>query len=86
MQHNNIVKLHDVVHSEKRIWLVFKYLDLDLKKFMDSCPEFAKSPALIKTRRRPYARHQGAWCSQATNVGCSTSATQTTIELQVYEI
>ncbi|KAF7062433.1 hypothetical protein CFC21_069035 [Triticum aestivum] len=48
MQHGNIVKLHDVVHSEKRIWLVFEYLDLDLKKFMDSCPEFAKSPALIK--------------------------------------
>ena len=41
-------RLHDVVHSEKRIWLVFEYLDLDLKKFMDSCPEFAKSPALIK--------------------------------------
>uniref|UniRef100_A0A8I6Y392 [RNA-polymerase]-subunit kinase n=1 Tax=Hordeum vulgare subsp. vulgare TaxID=112509 RepID=A0A8I6Y392_HORVV len=49
MQHRNIVKLHDVVHSEKRIWLVFEYLDLDLKKFMDSCPEFAKSPALIKS-------------------------------------
>ncbi|XP_048570558.1 uncharacterized protein LOC125551386 isoform X6 [Triticum urartu] len=29
---------------------------------------------------------QGAWCSQATNGGCSTSSTQTTIELQVYEI
>ena len=44
-------RLHDVVHSEKRIWLVFKYLDLDLKKFMDSCPEFAKSPAVIMVRR-----------------------------------
>uniref|UniRef100_A0A8R7P3K4 Uncharacterized protein n=1 Tax=Triticum urartu TaxID=4572 RepID=A0A8R7P3K4_TRIUA len=40
----------------------------------------------LQTRRRLYARHQGAWCSQATNGGCSTSATQTTIELQVYEI
>ncbi|KAK1653579.1 hypothetical protein QYE76_071384 [Lolium multiflorum] len=49
MQHGNIVKLHDVIHSEKRIWLVFEYLDLDLKKFMDSSPEFAKSPALIKS-------------------------------------
>jgi hypothetical protein len=41
-------RLHDVIHSEKRIGLVFEYLDLDLKKFMDSCPEFAKNPTLIK--------------------------------------
>ncbi|KAL7231201.1 hypothetical protein ACSBR2_009463 [Camellia fascicularis] len=31
--------LQDVVHSEKRWYLVFEYLDLDLKKHMDSCPE-----------------------------------------------
>ncbi|KAL5679016.1 hypothetical protein ACJX0J_005401, partial [Zea mays] len=49
MNHGNIVRLHDVVHSEKRIYLVFEYLDLDLKKFMDSCPEFAKNPTLIKS-------------------------------------
>ncbi|CAN1853426.1 Cell division control protein 2 homolog A [Linum perenne] len=43
MQHGNIVRcyrLQDVVHSEKRLYLVFEYLDLDLKKHMDSCPEF----------------------------------------------
>jgi hypothetical protein len=45
-------RLHDVIHSEKRIWLVFEYLDLDLKKFMDSSPEFAKSPALIKVSKQ----------------------------------
>ncbi|XP_010933901.1 cell division control protein 2 homolog A isoform X3 [Elaeis guineensis] len=48
MQHNNVVRLQDVVHSEKRIYLVFEYLDLDLKKHMDSCPEFAKDPRLVK--------------------------------------
>ncbi|URD83982.1 hypothetical protein MUK42_02664 [Musa troglodytarum] len=48
MQHSNIVRLQDVVHSEKRIYLVFEYLDLDLKKHMDSCPELAKDPRLIK--------------------------------------
>ncbi|KAB1994956.1 hypothetical protein ERO13_D13G113550v2 [Gossypium hirsutum] len=31
MQHGNIVRLQDVVHSEKRLYLVFEYLDLDLK-------------------------------------------------------
>ncbi|RRT58593.1 hypothetical protein B296_00032301 [Ensete ventricosum] len=44
-------RLHDVVHSEKRIYLVFEYLDLDLKKHMDSCPEFSKDPRLIKVRK-----------------------------------
>lgn len=48
MQHGNIVRLQDVVHSEKRLYLVFEYLDLDLKKHMDSCPEFAKDRRLIK--------------------------------------
>ncbi|KVH97231.1 Protein kinase, catalytic domain-containing protein [Cynara cardunculus var. scolymus] len=49
MQHGNIVRLQDVVHSDKRLYLVFEYLDLDLKKHMDSCPEFAKDPRLVKT-------------------------------------
>ncbi|WOL10020.1 hypothetical protein Cni_G18774 [Canna indica] len=49
MQHSNIVKLQDVVHSDKRIYLVFEYLDLDLKKHMDSCPELAKDGRLVKT-------------------------------------
>ncbi|KAG6777690.1 hypothetical protein POTOM_017519 [Populus tomentosa] len=48
MQHGNIVRLQDVVHSEKRLYLVFEYLDLDLKKHMDSSPEFANDPRLVK--------------------------------------
>ncbi|CAM6094134.1 unnamed protein product [Calypogeia fissa] len=49
MQHGNIVRLQDVVHSEKRLYLVFEYLDLDLKKHMDSSPDLAKDSRLIKT-------------------------------------
>ncbi|KAG0591392.1 hypothetical protein KC19_1G172100 [Ceratodon purpureus] len=49
MHHSNIVRLQDVVHSEKRLYLVFEYLDLDLKKHMDTCPDLAKDPRLIKT-------------------------------------
>nr|XP_016502962.1 PREDICTED: cell division control protein 2 homolog isoform X4 [Nicotiana tabacum]XP_016502963.1 PREDICTED: cell division control protein 2 homolog isoform X4 [Nicotiana tabacum] len=49
MQHANIVRLQDVVHSEKRLYLVFEYLDLDLKKHMDSCPEFSKDLRIVKT-------------------------------------
>ncbi|CAK8578118.1 unnamed protein product [Lathyrus sativus] len=48
MQHRNIVRLQDVVHSEKRLYLVFEYLDLDLKKHMDSSPEFSKDQRQVK--------------------------------------
>ncbi|KEH37127.1 putative Cell division control protein 2 protein kinase CMGC-CDK-Pl family [Medicago truncatula] len=48
MQHRNIVRLQDVVHSDKRLYLVFEYLDLDLKKHMDSSPEFIKDPRQVK--------------------------------------
>ncbi|KAJ1653593.1 cyclin-dependent kinase 5 [Dispira simplex] len=37
LKHPNIVKLHDVLHTEKKLTLVFEHLDSDLKKFIDSC-------------------------------------------------
>lgn len=46
------IRLQDVVHSEKKLYLVFEYLDLDLKKHMDSCPDFANDPRLIKVSLR----------------------------------
>ncbi|RNF09774.1 putative cell division protein kinase 2 [Trypanosoma rangeli] len=35
LRHPNIVKLLDVCHSENRLTLVFEYMELDLKKYMD---------------------------------------------------
>ncbi|KAJ0964123.1 hypothetical protein J5N97_029245 [Dioscorea zingiberensis] len=48
MQHKNIVRLLDVVHCEKHIYLVFEYMDLDLKKYINSCPDFVKDPRIVK--------------------------------------
>jgi serine/threonine protein kinase len=35
MHHPNIVNLIDLIHGEKRLYLVFEYLNHDLKKFLD---------------------------------------------------
>uniref|UniRef100_A0A8C7XH92 cyclin-dependent kinase n=1 Tax=Oryzias sinensis TaxID=183150 RepID=A0A8C7XH92_9TELE len=37
LKHANIVTLHDIVHTEKSLTLVFEYLDKDLKQYMDDC-------------------------------------------------
>ncbi len=46
-----IDRLYDVIHSEKRLYLVFEFVDLDLKKQMDATgPSFSKNHKHIKVR------------------------------------
>jgi serine/threonine protein kinase len=35
MKHPNIVNLIDLIHGEKKLYLVFEFMDYDLKKFLD---------------------------------------------------
>jgi len=35
MRHPNIVNLVDLIHGEKKLYLVFEFMDHDLKKFLD---------------------------------------------------
>ncbi|XP_043936666.1 cyclin-dependent kinase 17-like [Protopterus annectens] len=37
LKHANIVTLHDIIHTEKCLTLVFEYLDKDLKQYLDDC-------------------------------------------------
>ena len=36
LKHENIVALHDVIHTENKLMLVFEHMDGDLKKYMDA--------------------------------------------------
>lgn len=35
LRHTHIVRLHDVIHTESKLMLVFEYMDSDLKRYMD---------------------------------------------------
>ncbi|XP_040193477.1 cyclin-dependent kinase 18 isoform X1 [Rana temporaria] len=37
LKHANIVTLHDIIHTNYSLTLVFEYLDSDLKQYLDNC-------------------------------------------------
>ncbi len=50
LKHENILSLHDVIHTENKLMLVFEYMDKDLKKYMDTSGDRgALPPATIKS-------------------------------------
>ena len=50
LKHVNIVRLHDVIHTETKLVLIFEYCDRDLKKYMDVHGERgALDPATVRS-------------------------------------
>ncbi|KAK1827231.1 kinase-like domain-containing protein [Podospora conica] len=50
LKHENIVALHDVIHTENKLMLVFEFMDGDLKKYMDTQGDKgALNPRTIKS-------------------------------------
>jgi len=51
LQHPNIVSLQDVIMQENRLYLIFEFLTMDLKKYLDSAipPDEMMSAHLVKS-------------------------------------
>jgi cyclin-dependent kinase len=45
----SVHSLYDVVHSEKKLTLVFEYLDQDLKKYIDNAGDAGLEPSTVKS-------------------------------------
>ncbi|KAJ3378177.1 Cyclin-dependent kinase catalytic subunit [Entophlyctis sp. JEL0112] len=48
LRHPNVVRLLDIVHNDAKLYLIFEFLDLDLKKYMDSVKDQPLGPSLIR--------------------------------------
>ncbi|TGZ47289.1 Uncharacterized protein DBV15_04192 [Temnothorax longispinosus] len=49
LSHPNIVNLIDVLMEESKLYLIFEYLTMDLKKYMDSLGNKLLEPAIVKS-------------------------------------
>ncbi|VDK52309.1 unnamed protein product [Anisakis simplex] len=40
LKHANVVTLHDIIHTDRMLTLVFEYVDRDLKQYLDECIDY----------------------------------------------
>ncbi|CAD5122471.1 DgyrCDS10894 [Dimorphilus gyrociliatus] len=44
LKHQNVVRLQDIILEENRIYLIFEFLSMDLRKYMDALPDEEQLP------------------------------------------
>lgn len=73
LKHPNIVSLMDVLMEESKLYLIFEYLTMDLKKYMDSLgngklmdPELVKS--YLYQVSKPIGLHRSIFALNPTTV------------------
>ena len=49
LSHPNVVRLHDVIQCDARLYLVFEFLEQDLKKYMHTVGAGGFTPSLVKS-------------------------------------
>lgn len=49
LNHPNVVSLIDVLMEENRLYLIFEYLTMDLKKYMDTLGNKMMEPSVVKS-------------------------------------
>uniref|UniRef100_A0A8B9LGV0 cyclin-dependent kinase n=1 Tax=Astyanax mexicanus TaxID=7994 RepID=A0A8B9LGV0_ASTMX len=67
LKHANIVTLHDIIHTDKCLTLVFEYLEKDLKQYMDDCGNIMSvhnvKVSLVRKIRYLYLCHLSTYLS-----------------------
>ena len=55
-----VTRLFDIIHQESKLYLVFEFLDLDLKKYMDNVAGQADGlgPEIVRVSSRPTTRQE----------------------------
>jgi cyclin-dependent kinase len=59
LKNDNIVKLLDIVHAEQKLYLVFEFLDVDLKRYMENGSKIGKPIQLDMVKKFTHQLNSG---------------------------